>query len=105
MTTKQSNAALWECEACGIWWCSQPSIEPTTFMIDLPIDLLEELGWENFRGWRLGGAPHVATCTECSTVNAAPLVGTAPVAPPLQLPLHDLLRPRLRPLPEPATAA
>lgn len=101
MTTNQNDAALWECEACGIWWCSQPAIEPTRFMIDLPIDLLEELGWENFRGWRLGGAPHVATCTECNTVNVAPLLGETAEAPQLQMPLHELLQP----LPEPAAVA
>ena len=93
MNTNDSNAALWQCDECGTWWCSQPAIAPTMFLLELPADLLEELGWENFRGWRLGGIPHVASCPECSETSPAPLIGSAPAGPQLRISLKTVLHP------------
>lgn len=94
--TKQS-AALWQCKNCVIWWCSQPVVQATRFMLELPIDTLEAFGWENFRGWRLGGTPHVATCPECASVATAPSFGGAAAGVQLLLDLGALLRPALAP--------
>lgn len=93
MDTCVKRAALWQCDQCGLWWCSQPKIEPTMFMLTLPIDLFEELGWENFRGWRLGGAPHVATCGGCGEISPGPFLGSAAAGPALRLRLSALLQP------------
>ena len=93
MSTNEQKAALWQCDGCGTWWCSQAAIEPTTFILELSPDLLEELGWENFRGWRLGGTPHVATCGDCREVSSVPLCGEAPVAAQLRVRLAMLLNP------------
>jgi hypothetical protein len=93
----KKEAALWQCSSCGSWWCSQPEVEATRFMLDLPGETLEELGWENFRGWRLGGTPHVGTCPECGTLALKPRFGSASAGMQLQLDLAELLRPVLAP--------
>ncbi len=94
MTNKIPNGeALWQCSECIAWWCSQSTRQPTRFMIDLPVAVLEGFGWENFRGWRLGGKPHVATCPDCDTVSKAPIFGDAMVAPPLKMSLSALIFP------------
>ena len=85
LKASSNHAALWQCEGCGLWWCSQAEIEPTTFMLDISTDLLEELGWDNFRGWRLGGTPYVATCDDCHQVSDAPLLGGAPTGGQLRV--------------------
>lgn len=90
---KQDEAALWRCEPCDVWWCSQPVRSPTSFLLSLPLDQLEEMGWDNFRGWQLGGTPHVATCPECGIVNVVVCHGTASSGPPLMMSLAALLRP------------
>lgn len=100
MNANQNRAALWQCDACGAWWCSQTKIEPTTFMLDISIDILEGLGWENFRGWRMGGTPHVATCSDCRHINSEPLLGGAPVGEQLHIGLRTLLIPAKKPKPE-----
>lgn len=46
----QNEAALWHCESCKVWWCSQPVGEATDFMQTLSIDILKEMGWDNYRG-------------------------------------------------------
>lgn len=97
MNGKKKEAALWQCHNCGDWWCSQPEVQPTSFLLELPADTLEELGWENFRGWRLGGTPHVATCPTCSTTALMPLYGSASAGAQLQQDLVALLRPALAP--------
>lgn len=91
--TPKDEAALWHCDNCGAWWCSQPVREATAFMLSLPAETLENLGWDNFRGWRLGGVPHVATCPDCRTVQDAPHFGYAAVRPQLTMSLADLLQP------------
>lgn len=96
-SVREQEAALWQCDHCKAWWCSQPEVQPTTFMLQLPTDTLELLGWENFRGWRLGGTPHVATCPDCDTVALDPLFGAATTGHQLQLDLAALLRPALAP--------
>lgn len=93
----KSEAALWQCHQCGSWWCSQQAVEPTSFMLDLPADTLDALGWENFRGWRLGGTPHVSTCPDCATVALMPVFGTASGGAQLQQDLVALLQPVLAP--------
>ena len=93
---KKSNsydASLWKCRRCGSWWCSQMTRKPTRLLIDLPISTLELYGWENFRGWRLGGIPSVATCPVCGNINEKPEFGEAIVAPPLKTDLTQLLFP------------
>lgn len=87
------EAALWRCEQCDAWWCSQPVRESTNFLLSLPVDQLEEMGWDNFRGWRLGGTPHVATCPECGIVSAALRYGITSERPPLTMSLAALMRP------------
>lgn len=69
--------ALWQCDDCGSWWCSQPALAPTDFMHQLPGDLLATLDWSDFRGWAVGPAEHVAACIECGTVSREPVYGTA----------------------------
>lgn len=101
MNTTVGSEALWQCDACGAWWCSQTTVEPTTFLLDISRDLLDELGWENFRGWRLGGTPHVATCGECDALSPAPLLGDAPVSGQLRVPLTDLLHPQKKKVAQP----
>jgi|GEM_PF-1920698 len=93
----KQEAALWQCDNCGVWWCSQPEVQPTRFMLELPGETLEAFGWENFRGWRLGGTPHAATCPDCGTVALAPTFGNASAGVQLQLDLAALLRPILAP--------
>lgn len=95
--SKLEEAGLWECNACDAWWCSQPLVQPTRFMIDLPVDVLTALGWENFRGWRLGGTPHVGTCPDCSTVQNTPRFGHASPGPRLRQELNALLAPAMAP--------
>ena len=77
----QHEEALWHCDHCGAWWCSQPAVRSTRFMLELPVSLLAELGWDNFRGWRLGGTPHVSTCPDCGNVLSEPRLGAADVGP------------------------
>lgn len=91
----KQETALWHCEQCGSWWCSQPVREPTDFMISLPTHILEKLGWDNFRGWRLGGTPHVATCPVCHSVSEKPRFGHTSERPPLTMSLAALLQPVL----------
>lgn len=91
------EAALWRCNQCEAWWCSQPVVRPTRFMIALPADVLTALGWDNFRGWRLGGTPHVGTCPECGSVQAAPRFGHASPGLPLRQELNALLAPAMAP--------
>ena len=93
--TLEQEAALWQCAPCGLWWCSQPEVRPTDFMLQLPVETLEALGWENFRGWRLGGTPHVATCPDCSCVSAEPAFGSASPGGQLRLDLATLLTPTI----------
>ena len=93
----EDEAALWQCPACAAWWCSQPDVQPTNFLLALPGDALEELGWDNIRGWRLGGTPHVATCPECGSRAAHPARGRATAGAQLQQDLAALLRPALAP--------
>lgn len=69
------EAALWVCEECGSWWCSQPALAPTDFLRKLPADLAADLSWDNFRGWAVGPAEHVAVCPECGAVGKAPIYG------------------------------
>jgi hypothetical protein len=71
------QAALWQCGACGAWWCSQPALAPTNFLHQLPGDLLVTLDWSDFRGWAVGPAPAVAACIECGTVASTPTYGSA----------------------------
>lgn len=97
MNGNTKEAALWQCHNCGAWWCSQPAVQPTRFMLELPGDTLEELGWENFRGWRLGGTPHVSTCPSCGTMALMPVFGSASRGAQLQQDLAALLRPALAP--------
>lgn len=91
MLGEQNEAALWQCEACGAWWCSQPTIAPTRFMLELDVDALEAMGWDNFRGWRLGGTPTVATCPDCGRIADAPRFGGAPAQPAFATSLEALL--------------
>jgi hypothetical protein len=91
------DAALWLCHNCNAWWCSQSVRQPTRFMIDLPIATLEGFGWENFRGWRLGGKPHVATCPDCRTIAKAPVFGETVDAPPLKMSLSAIIFPASSP--------
>ena len=70
------DAALWKCDVCGSWWCSQPALAPTDFLQNLPAALAAELPWDEFRGWAVGPAADVAICPECSTVSSKPLYGT-----------------------------
>lgn len=94
MAKDRSNGeALWQCKNCTAWWCSQKTRQPTRFMIDLPVAILEGFGWENFRGWRMGGKPHVATCPDCYTISEGPVYGDTEVAPPLKMSLESLLFP------------
>lgn len=93
----ETEAALWHCDHCGTWWCSQPDVQPTRFLLEVPGDALEALGWENFRGWRLGGTPHVGTCPECAAVALKPAFGSAPAGAQLQQNLAALLQPVLAP--------
>lgn len=95
--TERNEAALWQCEICGVWWCSQPVVKPTRFLLDLPRTTLEALGWDNYRGWSLGGTPHVSTCPECGAHQTAPVYGTAPAGSRLRIDLAELMRPALAP--------
>lgn len=70
------DAAVWKCDVCGSWWCSQPALAPTDFMHQLPATLVAELPWDEFRGWAVGPAADVAICPECGTVASQPLYGT-----------------------------
>ena len=81
----QNEAALWYCESCSVWWCSQSKGEATDFMKTLPIDVLEEMGWDNFRGWGLGGTPRVTICPDCYTSSQSPRFGSASAHPPLTI--------------------
>lgn len=72
---RNHDAALWSCEACGSWWCSQPALAPTDFLRQLPASLVASLSWDEFRGWAVGPADHVAACPECGTVSSAPVYG------------------------------
>jgi hypothetical protein len=74
------DAALWKCEVCGSWWCSQPALAPTDFLQQLPESVMSTLGWEDFRGWAVGTAEQVAICPGCDTVSSAPAYGTAGTA-------------------------
>jgi hypothetical protein len=76
----RQEAALWVCAHCGSWWCSQPALAPTDFIRQLPAALADSLGWDNFRGWAVGPAEHVASCPECGTVSSAPVFGVAGAA-------------------------
>lgn len=71
------DAALWSCQSCGSWWCSQPQLAPTDFLRQLPAALMASLAWEDFRGWAVGSVEHVSTCPECATVSSKPIYGTA----------------------------
>jgi hypothetical protein len=95
MKRSKDIAALWQCENCHAWWCSQPTVQPTEFMLSLPLPLLEAMGWENFRGWQVGGTPHVSTCPDCGAVQQAPVRGEATAMPRPRASLSDLLRPAL----------
>jgi hypothetical protein len=76
MTTNISqDAALWQCESCGSWWCSQPALAPTDFLHQLPAALAANLPWDEFRGWAVGTPAQVAACLACDTVSASPLYG------------------------------
>ena len=66
-------------------------------MLELPVSLLAELGWDNFRGWRLGGMPHVSTCPDCGNVLSEPRFGVASAGAQLQVDLAALLAPVLAP--------
>jgi hypothetical protein len=78
------DAALWKCESCGSWWCSQPALAPTDFLHQLPPALAATLPWDEFRGWAVGSPGHVAACLECDIVSPNPLYGTAGEATRLQ---------------------
>jgi hypothetical protein len=78
------DAALWKCESCGSWWCSQPALAPTDFLHQLPPALAEDLPWDEFRGWAVGTPAHVAACLECDTVSSSPLYGAIGEATRLQ---------------------
>lgn len=91
--TQKDEAALWRCNHCGAWWCSQAVREESDFMLSIPVETLEALGWDNFRGWRLGGVPHVATCPDFRTVQDAPRFGHTSARPQLTMSLADLLQP------------
>ena len=71
------DAALWTCEACGSWWCSQPALAPTDFLHQLPASLMESLAWDAFRGWAVGPRDVVAACPECETASSGPRYGDA----------------------------
>lgn len=71
------DAALWSCEACGSWWCSQPALAPTDFLRQLPAGLAATLEWDAFRGWAVGPRDIAAICPECATVSHAPRYGDA----------------------------
>lgn len=79
-TNGSPDAALWQCGECGSWWCSQPQLAPTSFLHQLPADLLASLDWSDFRGWAVGPADHVAACPDCQMVSGAPVYGTAGIA-------------------------
>jgi len=91
----QHEAALWQCEACDAWWCSQLIREATDFLLLMPVIVLEQLGWDNFRGWQLGGTPHVATCPLCHVVSLKPRFGNTSIQPLLAVSLAAFLRPKL----------
>jgi hypothetical protein len=74
---RNHDAALWRCEACGSWWCSQPALAPTSFLHQLPPELAATLAWDAFRGWAVGPAEDVAICPECETVSSGPRYGDA----------------------------
>jgi hypothetical protein len=71
------DAALWKCDACGSWWCSQPALAPTSFLHLLPAELAAALPWDDFRGWAVGPFANVAICPECETVSSRPVYGDA----------------------------
>ena len=79
----QHEAALWQCDDCEAWWCSQLVREATDFLLLLPGSVLEQLGWDNFRGWRVGGTPHVATCPNCHALSQNPRHGNTSIRPSL----------------------
>lgn len=89
--------ALWQCDNCFAWWCSQPEVRPTRFMLEFPVEVLNGLGWDNFRGWRLGGTPHVGTCPDCTTEMSEPRYGKAFPGAQLQGSLTALLTPARAP--------
>jgi hypothetical protein len=70
------DAALWKCDVCGSWWCSQPALAATDFLQQLPAALAAALPWEDFRGWAVGSSVGVAVCPECGTSARQPLYGT-----------------------------
>lgn len=96
-THTHDEAALWHCEHCKSWWCSQPAVQATNFLLEVPPGVLAAFGWDNFRGWRLGGTPHVATCPQCGNVASEPRFGSAPKGAQLQVDLAALLAPILAP--------
>lgn len=76
-TGPSEQDALWQCVHCGVWWCSQPERRPTSFVLALPANVLEGLGWDNFRGWRLGATPNINTCPDCGTIAQSPSMAKA----------------------------
>ncbi|WP_420642518.1 hypothetical protein [Candidatus Leptofilum sp.] len=79
----QNHEALWQCDHCSAWWGSQPYAQPTRFMLELPIEQLTALGWDNFRGWRLGNNPNINTCPVCANEVSQPSYGAvSPEAQP-----------------------
>lgn len=78
------DAALWQCDSCGSWWCSQPALAATDFLHQLPPALAANLPWDEFRGWAVGTPEHVAACMECDTVCPRPLYGAIGEATRLQ---------------------
>jgi rubrerythrin len=63
--SRGAAGAAWRCDMCQVWWGTQNSPKPTTkFLLQLPSTLTEQLGWDEYRGWKMTVA-EAGVCPEC----------------------------------------
>jgi hypothetical protein len=63
---------IWRCGDCQVWWGSQVGTRwETTFLLDLPGEVLSALPWDQYRGWRRKPA-EAGVCPECKGQIAQP---------------------------------
>lgn len=77
---RQEREAVWACNSCGMWWCSQPHATETDFLLAYARQQNGTLSWDTFRGWSIG-TEKVGVCPECGAVNEEPFyLALRPVA-------------------------
>ena len=63
--TRGAAGAAWRCDTCRVWWGTQVNPRPSTkFLLQLPMVVAEQLGWDDYRGWKLK-LDEACVCPEC----------------------------------------